>query len=81
MTELVVQIGKKGLNENLIENLKKFFKTRESIKARILKSACRDKEEARKMADELVDKLGKNYTYRLVGYTLALRKWRKPQRE
>lgn len=80
MDETTVQIGKKGLSENLIENIKRLFISRELIKIRILKSACRDKEEATKIAEEIINKLGNNYTYRLIGYTLSVRKWRKPKR-
>ena len=80
MDEMIVQIGKKGLTTNLVENLKKYFKSREFLKIRILKSACRDRDEARKMSEDIILKLGNNYTYRLIGYTLSVRKWRKPKR-
>ena len=80
MVEMIIQIGKKGISQNIIENLKRYFKTRESIKVRILRSACRDKEEAEKMSEEIINALGNNYTYRLIGYTISIRKWRKPKR-
>ena len=75
-----LQIGKKGLTPEFVEQLKKIFDNEQSLKIAILKSACRDKKDAKKMAEDLLDMLGRNYTYRLVGYILTVRKWRKPMR-
>ena len=75
-----LQIGKKGLTPEFAEQLKRIFENEQMLKVAILKSACRDKKEAIKMADALLDMLGRNYTYRLVGYTLTIRKWRKLMR-
>jgi RNA-binding protein YhbY len=72
-----LQIGKNGLTEAFIEQLKTTFKNEEIVKITILRSACRDKKEAEAMAEELVDSLGKNYIYRLIGYVLTVRKFRK----
>jgi len=76
-----LQIGKKGLTQEFVQQLKNIFDNEQVLKIVILKSACRDKSDAVKMADELLEMLGKNYTYRLVGYALTVRKWRKPMRE
>lgn len=75
-----LQIGKKGLTPEFVEQSKRIFENEQMVKVSILKSACRDKKEAEKIADELLDLLGKNYTYRLVGYVLTIRKWRKAMR-
>ena len=72
-----LQIGKKGLTSEFIEQLKKLFVGENVVKISILKSACRNKKGAEKMADELVDALGKNYQYRLVGYVLTINKFRR----
>jgi len=72
-----IQIGKNGLTDSVIEQIKKVSLEEEMIKITILKSACRDKEEAKKMCDTLVDKLGKNYTYKLIGYICTLFRFRK----
>ena len=63
------QIGKKGLTSEFIEQVRNYFENSEAelIKVEILKSACRDKKEAKKMAEELVDQLGKNFNYRSIG--------------
>jgi RNA-binding protein YhbY len=75
-----MQIGKKGLTQEFIEQVRGIFKNEDFIKIDILKSACRDKKDAEKIGQELVETLGKNYTYKLVGYVLSVKKWRKPQR-
>lgn len=66
------QIGKKGLTDEFIKQIEITFKTCRKIKIDILRSACRDKEEAKKMAEILVDRLGKNYDYKLIGYVLTI---------
>ena len=72
-----LQIGKSGLTPEFIEQVKKVFENAELIRISILKSACRDKEHAKEMGDELVDSLGKNFTFKLIGYVLVVRKWRR----
>ena len=72
-----LQIGKNGLTDAFVEQLRKTFENTEIVKVEILKSCCRDKKKAGEIGDELVEKLGKNFTYRLVGYVLSVQKWRK----
>lgn len=72
-----LQIGKKGLTEEIIEQIKKNFKYQELIKIELLSSCCRDKEKAKEIAENLIKNLGKNFTYKLIGYVLSVRKWRK----
>lgn len=72
-----MNLGKNGLTEGFLVCLKNSFKERENIKLSVLKSACRDREEMVKIAEELIQKLGKGYTYRIVGYTIFLKRWRK----
>jgi RNA-binding protein YhbY len=50
------------------------------IKISILKSACRDKLEAKKIAEKLVNELGLKFGYKLIGYVLTITKYRKDQR-
>tara|TARA_B100000315_G_C14060276_1_gene355918 strand:+ start:132 stop:386 length:255 start_codon:yes stop_codon:yes gene_type:complete len=76
------QIGKNGLTEQFIEQVKNYFDKSgsELVKVEILKSCCRDKKKAREIGDELAAGLGKNFTYKLVGYVLAVRRWRRAVR-
>lgn len=75
-----LQIGKNGLTDAFVEQVRTFFKNETLLKISILKSACRDKDEARKIGDELVGKLGKNFNYRLIGYVLTIKKFRRDVR-
>ena len=72
-----LQMGKNGLSSEFVEQVRTFFEKSELIKIDLLKSACRDKEKARKMGEELVSALGDKFTYKLIGYVLSVRKWRK----
>lgn len=75
-----LQIGKNGLTPAFIEQVKSIFESETLIKVSILKSACRDKKDAEKIGDELVNALGKKYGYKLIGYVLTIIKYRKEQR-
>jgi len=72
-----LQLGKFGLTDSFVEQVKNIFKDSEVIKISILKSACRNKNEAKEIAEKLVNSLGRNYTYTLIGYVLTIRKFRK----
>ena len=72
-----LQIGKNGLTAEFIEQVRGIFKKEKVIKISILKSACRDKNEADKMAREVVEALGSKYGYKLVGYVITVIKYRK----
>ena len=75
-----LQIGKNGLTSAFIEQVKNIFENSKLLKISILKSACRDKKDAEKIARELTDSLGPKYDYKLVGYVITIIKYRKVQR-
>lgn len=79
-TTVFVQLGKKGITENFIECLKCYFQTRENIRISVLKSAGHEREKVRQYSEEILDKLGKNYTAKIIGFTIAVKKWRKAKR-
>lgn len=74
------QIGKNGVTDGTIKLLETAFIDRDKIKLVILKAGGHTKENVNKIGVEVVEKLGKNYTYKTLGFTIYLRKWRKPQR-
>jgi RNA-binding protein YhbY len=74
-----LQIGKKGLTKDFIEQLKKSFSKVENIRISVLKSATRDKKELTDIVDKITKELGPNYTAKIIGYTIILKKWRKPR--
>ena len=75
-----VQIGKQGITDNFITTLKNNFKKSENIKISVLKNATRDKSEMKNLSNKILDKLGKNYTSRTIGFTIVVKKWRNPVR-
>ena len=79
-TLTTIQLGKNGLTNNFILTLKNHFKKYNNVKVSVLRSCCRDKEELKKISKKIIDKLGVNYTAKTIGYTLAIKKWRKPVR-
>ena len=75
-----VQVGKNGVSENLIATLKTHFVNHQNVKVVFLKSSIRDRKKLKKSTEDILDKLGKNYTFRIVGYTVFIKKWRKAKR-
>jgi len=75
-----LQMGKAGLSEAFIGQVKSIFEKETLIKISILKSACRDKKDADKIGKDLVTELGPKYDYKLIGYVLTVTKYRKAQR-
>ena len=74
-----IQLGKKGLTKEFIQDIeKRLDKYRNaSLKISVLKSARENKADVKKYADEISEKLGKNYTAKTIGFAIFLRKWRK----
>jgi len=77
--EMTMQLGKNGLTDNFIMNLQNSFKERGSMKVVLLKSAGHEKENAKGISEDILKKLGPNYTARVIGFTIILKKWRKPR--
>jgi len=75
-----IQLGKLGVTDNFIESLKNQFKTCKNVKISVLKSCCRDREELKEISRKILDKLGKTYTAKIIGYTIIVKKWRKEMR-
>lgn len=75
-----IQLGKKGLTDNFLETLRDHFKKYQNVKVSVLKSSTRDRQELKEISEKILDGLGKNYTSRIIGYTIVLKKWRKPVR-
>lgn len=75
-----LQMGKAGLSEAFVEQVRNIFEAEKMVKISILKSACRDRDEARKIGEDLVEALGPKFGFKLVGYVLTVTKFRKDQR-
>ena len=81
MTHLEIQIGKNGLTENFIKTLKDHFKNHDNVRISVLKSAGHEKAQVREMSEKILSELGNCYTSRVIGFTIALKKWRKAVRK
>ena len=68
------QIGKNGLTDNFIATLKPAFKNRKVLKIQVLASATDERTAIRALADALVVRLGGNYKYTIIGFTIVLRR-------
>ena len=79
-----LQLGKQGVTDNFIYTINNMFNTHRNVKISVLKSARGEgkegKTKVKSIADELLEKLGKNYTAKIIGFTIIIKKWRKPQR-
>ena len=79
-TLATIQLGKSGITDNFILTLKNHFKKHNNVKVSVLRSCCRDKEELKIMSNEILEKIGNNYTSKTIGFKIAIKKWRKPVR-
>ena len=71
------QIGKNGLTDGNIVWIENAFTNRMIVKVKVLKSAGHDKEKVKEIAEQIISKLGRNYNYRIVGFVIAIRKWKR----
>lgn len=74
----ILQLGKKGLTEQFIEGLRKTFKNRKAVKVSLLRSYSRNREETKRTAEKLCEELKSiGVKYRIIGFTITLKKWKK----
>lgn len=75
----LMQIGKKGLTKEFLEDLNRRFEDCENIKVDVLKSARESKQEVIQYSNEIKEFLGNKYTLKVLGFSISIKKWRKPQ--
>lgn len=75
-----IQLGKQGLTDNFIGSLKDHFANHRIVKVSVLRSCCRNKKELKEINEVILKKLGKNFTSKMIGYTIVFKKWRKARR-
>jgi RNA-binding protein YhbY len=68
------QIGKGGITSGVIRSLNLSLKTHNLLRISTLKSATRDRDKLKEMAESLIKELNYNCKYRLIGYTILLRR-------
>ncbi len=77
MAQSSIQLGKNRITDNFIETIKAHFKKHDDVKIDVLKSAERKKEKIKMYREDILEKLGKNYTAKIIGFTIFIKKWRK----
>lgn len=75
--QIEMQVGKKGLTGEFLEDIKRRFDDAWTIKIHVLKSARENKEDVKKIAEEIQNFLGDKFTYKTLGFSIFLKKWRK----
>ena len=75
--QMSMQIGKKGLTQEFLEDLKRRFEDVENIKIDVLRSARESKEDVKKYAEEIYEFLGPKFTFKVLGFNIAFKKWRR----
>ncbi len=78
-SQINIQLGKKGLTKEFLDDLKKRFDNKvKNIKVSILRSARENgKKDVKNYAEKIINFLGEKFTYRIVGFSIFLKKWRK----
>jgi RNA-binding protein YhbY len=74
-----IQLGKKGVTHELLGEIKKRFDANKfkNMKIHVLKSARESREDVKKYAEQIKKYLGEKYTYKILGFSIFLKKWRK----
>ena len=72
-----LQIGKQGITDNFVETLKTYFNKVKTVKVSVLSSARESKDDVKKMAKDLLARLGPHFTSKVIGFTIVLKKWRR----
>ncbi len=80
MTLSHVQLGKNGITENFIETINHHFKNHQNVRVSVLKSAGHEKSKVKGYAEQILEKLGKNYTAKTIGFTIFVKKWKRAMR-
>jgi RNA-binding protein YhbY len=71
-----MQLGKNGVTENFLGTLRGYFSNHGTVKVSVLRSAP-GREDMKKLSANILEKLGDHYTARVIGFTLAIKKWRR----
>lgn len=81
-SQVELQLGKKGLTSEFLDELKKRFDKTEikNIKIHVLQSARENREDVKKYAEEIIGFLGNKFSSRIIGFSIFVKKYRKVQR-
>ena len=69
----VVRVGKNGLEDNVIKEIKRQLKEKRIVKIKFMRNIVSDKEEFNKLVKELLSKLENVKIEKQIGHTIVLR--------
>ena len=70
-----IQIGKNGLTDGVLGQIKEMLKTRKSVRVSMLKTSVSNKKEAQDATDKIMNFLGSGYRHRLIGHTIVIHRF------
>jgi len=72
-----LQLGKNNLTKEVLQTILEHFEKSKNIKISVLSSCCRDKQELKKIEDQISKFLGDHYKIRSIGYKINIKKFNK----
>ncbi len=78
-----LQLGKNKVTDSFISAVKSHFKRHKTVRISVLKNAFnldeKKKETVKRYSEEILKKLGNNFSAKIIGFTIILKK-RKPKK-
>ena len=79
-SQLELQLGKKGLTAEFLDDIKNRFEKMKlkNMKISVLKSAREEgREDVKRYSKQIQQRLGEKFTTRVIGFSIFIKKWRK----
>ena len=79
-SQLELQLGKKGLTAEFLDDIKNRFEKMKlkNMKISVLKSAREEgREDVKRYSEQIQQRLGEKFTTRVIGFSIFIKKWRK----
>ena len=73
-TQASFQIGKNGLSKGVLNSIEQDLKNHKQVRISVLKSASRNKKEIINLAIKIQQNLKTKCSYRILGFTIIIRK-------
>ena len=81
-SQIEIQLGKKGLTQEFLEDLKKRFEKTgvKNIKIKVLSNARENRDDVKEYSEKIVKYLGNKFNCRIIGFSIFVKKFRKEQK-
>ena len=67
-----IQIGKQGLTPGVLDSISAALKNHKQVRVSVLKSAERDKEKIKQIAEEITKQIQFKCNHKIIGFTIIL---------